>query len=114
MVPSYLHTLHWQSSLSVHRDDHYHPDCSYFLGRDVVITEKLDGGLTWLSNGHVYARSAEQPTREPWFDYVKGRTLPKLYALPPTLCVVGEDLYGVHSIEYDPLPDTFFLFHVLD
>jgi hypothetical protein len=98
----------------VHRDDHYHPDCNFFLGRDVVITEKLDGGICWIADGKVYARSSGAPTREPWFDYVKGRTAPKFYGMPSTLCVVGEDLYGVHSIEYDPLPDTFFLFHVLD
>jgi hypothetical protein len=26
----------------------------------------------------------------------------------------GEDVFGIHSIEYDKLPDSFFLFHVLE
>jgi hypothetical protein len=114
MIPSYPHTLHWPKSLSVHRDDHYHDDPSFFLGKTVMITEKLDGGLTQFAMGQVYARASSDPTREPWFDYVKSRTLPKLYAVPGNLQPIGEDLYGVHSIEYDPLPDSFFLFHVLD
>jgi hypothetical protein len=37
-----------------------------------------------------------------------------MHSLPPHLQPSGEDLFGVHSIEYDPLPDSFFLFHVLD
>jgi hypothetical protein len=98
----------------VHRDDHYHIDPGFFLGRDVVITEKLDGGIAAINADRVYARSSGAPTNQPWFAYMKGRTVPKFYGLPPSVCVYGEDLYGVHSIEYDPLPDTFFLFHVLE
>jgi hypothetical protein len=114
MTPSYPHTLHWPASLSVHRDDHYHSDPTFFLGRNVVITEKLDGGIATINQGQVYARSSGAPTTQPWFSYMKGITVPKLYGLPPTICVIGEDLFGIHSIEYDPLPDTFFMFHVLD
>lgn len=113
MIYSYPSTPHWYRSLSVHRDDRYHPDPQYFVGQDVVITEKLDGGVTSIAEHKVYARSSFAPTTEPWFDYMKGRTLPKLYGVPRELCPIGEDLYGVHSIEYDPLPDSFFLFHVL-
>lgn len=114
MIPSYQHTWHWPTSLTKHRDDHYHRDPAFFVGRDVVITEKMDGGLTQFAGSKVYARSSSMPTSAGWFDYVKSVTLPKLYALPPHLMPIGEDLYGVHSIEYDALPDTFFLFHVLD
>lgn len=114
MIPSYPSTPHWPESLSVHRDDHYHRDPEWFLNKPVIITEKLDGGLTGIHQGRVYARSSFAPTREPWFDYVKSRTLPKLYGVLPSLIAYGEDLYGVHSIEYDALPDSFFLFHVCD
>ena len=114
MIPSYPSTRHWPESLSVHRDDHYHRDPSFFIGKPVVITEKLDGGITQFAGGKVYARASSAATSDPWFDYVKSRTLPKLYAVPANLQPIGEDLYGVHSIEYDPIPDTFFLFHVLD
>lgn len=110
----YPHSPHWPDSLTVHRDDHYHENATWFLDREVVITEKLDGGLSTITTGTVYARSSFLPTGQPWFSYMKGRTLPKLYGIPETICAIGEDLYGIHSIEYDPLPDTFFLFHVLE
>lgn len=114
MIPSYPSTRHWPESMSVHRDDHYHRDPAHFVGKHVVITEKLDGGITQFAEGKVYARSSGAPTSAGWFDYVKSVTLPKLYDVESCLQPIGEDLYGVHSIEYDPLPDTFFLFHVLE
>lgn len=114
MVPSYPKTPHWPASLSVHRDDHYHTDPEWFVGRSVIITEKLDGGITLINQGDTYARSSQKPTSLPWFSYVKSVTVPKLYGMASHLIAVGEDLFGIHSIEYDPLPDTFFLFHVID
>lgn len=114
MIPSYPSTRHWPQSLSVHRDDHYHRDPGHFVGKRVVITEKLDGGITQFADGKVYARASSAPTSAGWFDYVKSVTLPKLIGVSPKYQAIGEDLYGVHSIEYDPLPDTFYLFHVLD
>jgi hypothetical protein len=100
--------------MSVHRDDHYHREPDFFVGKDVVITEKLDGAITQFAAGKVYARSSIAPTSQPWFSYVKSVTLPKLYHIKHNLQIIGEDLYGVHSIEYDALPDSFFMFHVLE
>jgi hypothetical protein len=114
MIPSYPKTPHWPESLSVHRGDHYHDNPEWFLGRPVVITEKLDGGVTGIRSSKVYARSSEKTASQPWFDYVKSRTVPKLHSVSDNLVVWGEDLYGVHSISYNPLPDSFFLFHILD
>lgn len=113
MIPNYPSTRHWPASLSVHRD-HYHSDPAFFLNKPVIITEKLDGGITQIASGKVYARASSTPTRASWFNYMKTNTLPKLYGVSDNLQVIGEDLYGVHSIEYDALPDSFFLFHVLD
>lgn len=114
MTPSYPSTFHWPWSMTVHRNDRYHSDATFFLDRDVVITEKMDGGVATINKGNAYARSSDLPTNLPWFSYMKNRTVPKFYDMPPTTCVMGEDAYGIHSIVYDPLPDTFFLFHVLD
>src|SRR5690242_12233825 len=76
MIPSYPSTPHWPASLSVHRLDRYHGRPEFFLGRDVVITEKLDGGSATICKSEVYARSSFAPTHQPWFSYMKGRTLP--------------------------------------
>lgn len=114
MIYKYPKTPHWPTSLSVHRDDHYHLDPNFFVNKKVMITEKLDGGNTKIQDGKVYARSVSGIAHQPWFDYVKTNTVPKLYQVDPNICVLGEDLYAIHSIEYDVLPDSFFLFNILD
>lgn len=112
-VPKYPSTPHTRFSLTTHRDDSYHEDESIFLDREVVITEKLDGGNTALFRGEVYARSVMSPSRDGWMAMVR-----KWHAYKtihhPDLIFNGEDLYGVHSIQYDPIPEneTFRLFSV--
>jgi hypothetical protein len=110
MVPKYPKTFHWPWSPVPHRRYMEHPE--NFVGRRVVVPEKLDGGNTALSEGKVYARSTGQPATEPWFDFVKGNHATRTYGLGD-LVPYGENLYAVHSIEYEPLPDFFHLFHVL-
>ena len=111
----YPSTPHWPESEKVHRDDTYHLDPEFFVGRDVVITEKLDGGNTCLHRGEVYARSVTSPSHDGWMAMVRkhhgwktnDRSIFSFY---------GEDLYGIHSIEYDPLweEDTYRLFAIRD
>lgn len=111
----YPSTPHWPESEKVHRDDTYHLDPEFFVGRDVVITEKLDGGNTCLHGGEVYARSVTSPSHDGWMAMVRKhhgwKTRPG-----NKFSFYGEDLYGIHSIEYDPLweEDTYRLFAVRD
>lgn len=113
--PKYPSTPHWPDSESVHRDDSYHTEPEIFVNRPVVITEKLDGGNTCLWNGEVYARSTTAPSRAGWMAMVRKHHAWK--TADPTLnpfTFYGEDIYGVHSIEYDAVPEdeTFRLFAV--
>ena len=39
---------------------------SYYKGKEIVITEKLDGENTCFTRQDVYARSHGAPTRSPW------------------------------------------------
>jgi ATP-dependent RNA circularization protein (DNA/RNA ligase family) len=113
--PKYPHTPHWPWSLSKHRDDSVHPNPSHFLNKWCVITEKLDGGNTKLFNGEVYARSVATPATQGWFDMVKKyHGYKSKYYKDYVFC--GEDIYGVHSIKYNPVrpEETFYLFGVLD
>lgn len=115
--PKYQSTGHWRWSPTVHRDDSYHPYPEHFVGVEIVITEKLDGGNTSLLRGEVYARSVDAPATEGWFAMVR-----KYHAWKTTPANLrnyvfrGEDIYGVHSIEYDAVrPDrTFYMFSVVD
>lgn len=111
--PKYPRTLHWYNSQTVHSDDRYHTRPAYFVGREVIITEKLDGGNTCLFNGEVFARSTNQPSHAGWMAMVRKHHAWKTQR--DDVAFYGEDLFGIHSIEYDPMPEmqTFRLFAAL-
>ena len=71
------------------------------MGERVVVTEKLDGGNTLLHAGKVYARSVLVPSEGPWMAMVKKHHAWKVNE--PDVWIYGEDIYGVHSIEYGPV-----------
>lgn len=82
----------------------------FFLNKDVVITEKIDGSNTCITEGQVYARSVSSPSHNKWFAMVKKHHAYKV--TNPGLKLYGEDIFGVHSIEYDPVEEdkTFYAF----
>ena len=85
-------------------------DPERFVGRPVVVTEKLDGSNTLLHEGNVYARSVSAPATAKWLAMVRKHHAWKVTG--PEVFLYGEELYGVHSIEYDPVPEdrTFYAF----
>ena len=115
--PKYPSTPHWPWSEKVHRDDSYHENPRFFLQKQVVVTEKLDGGNTCLHEGEVYARSTSVPAVHGSFAMVK--TYHSWKTTQPEyegLAFYGEEMYGVHTLEYDPMrrEETYRLFAVLD
>ena len=94
--------------------DHAYADYSTFEGREVVVTEKLDGENTTIyADGYTHARSISSgyhPTRT-WVRALAGRVA---HALPEGWRICGENTYGRHSIAYDALPSYFQLFAVYD
>jgi len=113
--PKYPSTPHWPWSKTVHRDDSTLDYINNFIGRKIIITEKLDGGNTCLFNGEVYARSTTSPSHAGWMAMVR-----KHHGWKTNMeefngySFYGEDLYGIHSIEYEPIheTETFYLFAV--
>ncbi len=83
---------------------------SRFVDREVVITEKLDGGNTLLHGGQVYSRSVSEPSDGKWMAMVKKHHAWKIQE--PDIFLYGEDIYAVHSIEYEPVAEdrTFYAF----
>ena len=112
MLLKYPSTGHWPWSQTIQKDDSYHPDPSFFLNKKIVITEKIDGQNVLINNGQSYARSVLLPATHGWFaminKYYKWKTVddPLTYHL--------EDIYGIHSIEYNPVEEdkTAFLFAI--
>ena len=109
-VPKYPRTPHWPTSPSVPRGDRVITDTSAFVGADLVITEKIDGSNTLLHQGLVYNRSTSAPSAAPWTGMVRKHHAWKLAGSDAYL--YGEDIYAVHSIQYDPVAEdrTFYAF----
>ena len=112
--PKYPGTPYWPWSPAIGRGDDVHANPSRFVGEDVVVTEKLDGGNTLLHAGKVYARSVSAPSDAKWMAMVKKHHAWKV--TEPGVWLYGEDVYGVHAIEYEPVPEreTFYAFALRD
>lgn len=107
-VWKYPRTPYWPDSPTKARDGDSVSDLQRFVGRPVVVTEKLDGSNTLLHRGEVYARSVSAPAAAKWLGMVRKHHAWKV--TEPEVFLYGEDIYGVHSIEYDPVPEdrTFY------
>ena len=106
----YPSTPYWPWSPSIGRGDDVHSNPDRFVGEDLVVTEKLDGGNTLLHAGKVYSRSVSAPSEAKWMAMVKKHHAWKV--TEPNIWLYGEDIYGVHSIEYEPVAEqaTFHAF----
>jgi predicted kinase len=82
-------------------------------GREVVVTEKLDGENTTLYRDGLHARSldsAHHPSRT-WVKALQGRIGPRI---PAGWRVCGENVHARHSLAYDDLDSWFYGFSVWD
>ena len=88
-------------------------DANGWAGKEIVITEKLDGENTMFSNTDVYSRSHAAPTRSAWSRNLWD-TNGLLWSVKDKIgddeYFYGENLYGEHSIHYDKLTSYFYLF----
>lgn len=125
MVMKYPRTSHLSFSPQIHSDDKVVKSDTLFLNKQVIVTEKLDGGCCAIHNGKVYARTVTQEADHESFDYIKQvhahKTLPSLeeekiegvrYFDLENITVYGENMYAVHSIEYNKLDDYFYVYAV--
>ncbi|MFC4453726.1 RNA ligase family protein [Deinococcus sonorensis] len=104
---------HLPWSLGAGHDDTVLGVITGFAGREVVVTEKLDGENTTLYRSGLHARSLD-PRPHPSRDWVKGLQGRIGYLIPPGWRVCGENLYARHSLGYDDLESYFYLFSVWD
>ncbi|WP_327308394.1 RNA ligase family protein [Streptomyces sp. NBC_01298] len=84
-----------------------------FAGREVVVTEKLDGENTTLYADGLHARSLDSghhPSRA-WVKGLQSRIGP---GIPAGWRVCGENVYARHSLAYEELDAWFYGFSVWD
>jgi hypothetical protein len=79
--------------------------------QNLVFTEKLDGENTCLKKDGVFARTHAVPNHNPWATY--------LWPIYDTISsdlgdleIFGENMFAVHSIEYERLDSYFYVFGV--
>ena len=110
----YPRTYHWPWSETVHKDDSVLVNPGQFVGQEVIITEKIDGSNTCIHNGEVYARSTTLPSHNGWHSMVRKHHGWK--TVDKDIYIFGEDIYGVHSIEYNPVKEdeTFMVFAIIN
>lgn len=112
----YPRTLHLPFSPGLQNDDRrVESGWEELLNNTLVLTEKLDGENSCMNRYNVFARSHSSPTRSPWsrnlwgagglHDRIKNKIGEDEY-------IYGENLYGIHSIEYTELTSYFHLFGV--
>lgn len=114
-MSKYPRTLHLPYSQSVTSDDRISDSANSLLGIDIVITEKLDGENCGMTDDGVYARSHAAFTTSPWSREV--RQLHKLSVedeLGDGVYLFGENMEGIHSIEYTNLTSYFYIFGIRD
>lgn len=113
MRTHYPRTRHLPWSPGATADDLRVTDLSGLRGREVVVTEKLDGENTTLYADGLHARSldsAHHPSRT-WVKALQARVG---HAIPEGWRVCGENMYARHSIAYDDLESWFYGFSVWD
>jgi len=114
-MKKYPRTFHFQFSPEIHDDDKVisFKYLGNFLQDEIIITEKLDGSNSALK-GHqgVFGRSHALPTKEPWYDHLKGLYYSKMDKLKPNLWYFGENTFAIHSIEYTEMEHYFYIFAI--
>ncbi|WEH15850.1 RNA ligase family protein [Streptomyces sp. VNUA24] len=113
MRTHYPRTRHLPWSPGATADDLRVTDLSGLRGREVVVTEKLDGENTTLYADGLHARSpdsAHHPSRT-WVKALQARIG---HAIPRGWRVCGENMFARHSLPYDDLDSWFYGFSVWD
>ncbi|MFD5897956.1 RNA ligase family protein [Streptomyces sp. NPDC060366] len=113
MRTAYPRTAHLPWSPGVASDDVRVGDLGGLRGREVVVTEKMDGENTTLYRDGVHARSLDSghhPSRA-WVKALQGRIGG---LIPDGVRVCGENMYARHSIAYEDLESWFYGFSVWD
>jgi hypothetical protein len=113
-MSKYNRTYHLPFSPGSTNDDRISGSVNSLLNIDIVITEKLDGENCGMTRGGVYARSHAAFTTSPWSREVRQIHSLIKNSIDEDVFLFGENMEGIHSIEYTNLESYFYLFGVRD
>lgn len=109
----YPRTPHLPWSPGNSSDDLILKNTKHFEGKEIIVTEKMDGENTTMYKDHIHARSI---TSRP---HASRTWVKKLHAniahlIPDGWRFCGENVYARHSIAYENLSSYFYLFAIWD
>ena len=107
----YPRTPHLPWSLGTTDDDKILNNIDHFIGKEVVVTLKMDGENTTIYNDYIHARSIDSNNHLSR-DWIKAKAVHFQYLIPDGWRICGENLFAVHSIAYTGLKSYFYLFSV--
>lgn len=110
-IVKYPRTYHLPWSPGLHKDDRMMPNTLAFEGQEVVMTEKVDGENTTLYNDYSHARSVDSVYDESR-TWVKNFWSSFAHDIPEGWRICGENMFALHSIEYNDLPSYFLGFSI--
>jgi RNA ligase len=110
-MSKYGRTYHFPFSEGRSSDDKIQKNWQPLFEQPIVITEKLDGENTCIKTDGVFGRSHEVVNTHPWAGNMWAIWERIRYDVGD-LEIFGENLYGLHSIEYERLPTHFFVFGI--
>lgn len=113
-MSKYNRTYHLPFSPGTTSDDRISKSVESLLGIETIITEKLDGENCGMIKDGVYARSHATFTTSPWSKEVRQLHSILRHDLSEDVFLFGENMEGIHSIEYTNLTSYFYLFGVRD
>ena len=109
MLYKYPRTPHLPWSPGVTDDDIRVQKLSAFDGREVIVTEKMDGENTTLYCNHIHARSLDSKHHSSR-DWVKQWHSSFAHNIPDNWRICGENLFARHSVNYEKLASYFYGF----
>jgi len=113
-LTKYPSTKHVPWGKKVDEDDEVLSSMEHFYGREVVVSEKMDGeGDATYWNGDFHARSlnARKHPSQAWVKNLLSQVTPQM---PSGWRLYGENVCALHTLRYDNLPTYFFVYQVYD
>ncbi len=110
-LTKYPRTPHLPWSPGGTSDDAYLVDVSHFEGKEIVVTEKMDGENTSMYRDLIHARSPDG-RHHPSRDWVKALHATIANEIPKNWKICGENVYAKHSIPYTNLESYFYIFSI--
>lgn len=107
----YPRSMHLPFSEGVTKDDRVLDNTSFFKGKRVIVTEKMDGENSSLYTDYMHARSIDG-INHPSRNWLKKFHADMSYNIPENWRVCGENLYAQHTMTYDDLDSFFYVFSI--